>query len=371
MNEGITYVGLDVHKRSVAVCAIPPGRTDLLEWEVEHTPEAVRKLAKKLKTLAPGVVHACYEAGPTGFALQRRLEQLGVACDVIAPSLIPRKPGERIKTDQRDARKLAKALRGGDLTRVEPPTEEQEAVRDLVRARDAARIERQAARHRLAKFLDRRSVHYAGKNWTRRHGEFLAALTLEGFVDRWTFDAYRLSVQQADGRIEDLDRKIAELAETDTYRELVGRLRTIRGIDTYSAMVLIVELFEFGRFESPRALMAYLGLIPGEDSSGERERRGSITKTGNGRVRRILVEAAQHQRRPYRVSPALRKRRQGQAAEVLVVADRAGQRLNARFRRLAGRGKPAQKIVVAVAREMVGFVWSLLRIPTPGATVRS
>lgn len=361
MNEGITYVGLDVHKRSIAVCVIASKGDELIEWSLENTAAAVRKLAKVLKKRASGVPHACYEAGPTGFTLQRQLESLGVACDVIAPSMIPRKPGERIKTDRRDARKLAMALRAGQLTRVEPPTEKQESVRDLVRARDAARIERMAARHRLAKFLDRRGIFYAGAHWTTRHDQFLAGIELDQPIDRWSFDHYRLAVQQAEARLEDLDRKIRHLAETEEYRQVVGRLRTLRGIDTYSAMVLIVELFEFGRFEAPRALMAYLGLVPSEESSGERVRRGAITKTGNGRVRRILIEAAQHQRRTYRICAALRKRRAGQPPWVLAIADRAGQRLNHRFRRLEARGKVNHKIVVAVAREMAGFVWSLLR----------
>ena len=367
MKEVITYVGLDVHKRSIAVCVILPGSSEFLEWEIENTPTAIRKLASSLKRRAPDVIHACYEAGPAGFVLKRKLEALGAPCDVIAPSLVPRKPGEKIKTDRRDARKLAKALRNGDLTCVEPPTEEQESIRDLVRARDATRIERSSAQHRLTKFLDRRGFFFAGRSWTKAHEKFLDGLELEP-IDRLTFDHYRLTVMQADERLAHLDARIVEIAQTPPYCEAVGRLRMLRGIDTYSAMVLVVELFEFGRFESPRALMAYLGLVPGEDSSGEREKRQGITKTGNARVRRILIEAAQHQRRPYRISTALRKRREGRPDWAIAIADRAGQRLSHRFRRLEGRGKTRNKTVVAVARELAGFVWSLLIRPATETT---
>jgi len=362
MEKRITYVGLDVHKRSISICGLVPGRERPVEWRAETTPEAVRKLARAiLKIASPGGVRACYEAGPSGFELQRKLEAAGIACDVIAPSLIPRKPGDRIKTDRRDARDLAEQFEGGRLTVVVPPTVEEEAVRDLVRARDAARRERATARHRLQKFLDRRSICYFGKAWTQRFEYFLDTLKLEQPVDQFSFESYRLAVQQADGRIAELDRKIGEIAATEPYVAVVGRLRTLRGIDTLSAMVLVTELFGIERFQKPRSLMKFLGLIPGEDSSGPRVRRGPITKTGNGRVRRILIEAAHHQRRPYRVSIALRKRREGQPAWALAVADRAGQRLHHRFHRLALKEKPTAKIVAAVAREMVGFVWSLMQ----------
>lgn len=361
MKEAITYVGLDAHKRTIAVCAIRAVDGELVEWTIPNSTATVRKLSGTLKRMAgEGIAHACYEAGPLGFSLQRQLERLGIACDVIAPSLIPRKAGERIKTDRRDARKLATSHRAGALTRVEPPNEEQEAARDLVRARDSVRIERKAARHRLLKFLDRRAIRYDGKNWTLRHREFLDGLQFENSLDQTTFAHYRLTISQADARLEHLDREIAVLGKTPPYCELVDRLRTLRGIDTLSAMVLVVELFEFGRFDSARSLMSFVGLVPSESSSGERERRGGITKTGNGRVRRILIEAAQHQRRPYRVSEALKRRRQGQPGWVVVIADRAGQRLSHRYRQLQGRGKPDQKIMAAVAREMAGFVWSFL-----------
>ena len=360
MKEAITYVGLDVHKRTIAVCVLLPGQEKPLEWEIENTAETLRRLAKRLLKLGAGRVHSCYEAGPAGFAVQRRLEKLGVACDVIAPTLIPRKPGERIKTDRRDARKLAINLRNGELTRVEPPNEEQEAVRDLVRARDAAREDRVRARHQLSQFLDRRALVFAGSHWTDKHRVFLDGLRFEQPANRKTFDTYRETIRQIDERLKSLDQEIVAIAATAPYAEAVGRLRTLRGIDTYSAMVLIVELFEFGRFESPRQLMAFLGLVPSEESSGETTRRGSITKTGNGRVRRILIEAAQNQRYAYRISPTLKKRRAGQASWVLAIADRAGKRLSDRYRRLTSRQKSINKVKVAVARELAGFVWALL-----------
>ena len=242
-----------------------------------------------MERAALGQIACCYEAGPCGYALQRRRQRDRVRCQVIAPALVPRKPGERVKTARRDARKLAELHRAGLLTEVCPPTPAEEAVRDLCRARDDAREDLQRSRHRLGKLLLRRGLHYAGRNWTRGHRQWIDSLTWEHEAERHVVEDYLLAIAH-------LEARLAEVAETDTYREPVGWLRCFRGIDTLSAMLILAELHDFRRFQSAPALMAYLGLVPGEDSSGEKHRRGRITKTGNTLVRRVLTEAAWHYR---------------------------------------------------------------------------
>jgi transposase len=302
-----------------------------------------------------------YEAGPCGYTLQRQLLKEGIATDVVAPSLIPVKPGERIKTDRRDARKLAAAARAQMLTAVRPPTEDEEAVRDLCRCREDAREDLTRARHRLNKFLMRRGfVYRVGKNWTQRHRQWLRSLKFEDVATRTVFEDY-LIVEQGEERIRSLESRLEEIAQEDPYRERVGWLCCFRGIKTVTAMTILAELHDFRRFDDPRRLMSYLGLVPSEHSSGERTRRGAITKAGNSHVRRVLVEAAWHYRHRPSVGATLRRRREGQPREVIAVADRAQRRLYRRFHRLVlASGKPSQKAIVAVARELVGFLWAAL-----------
>jgi transposase len=284
-----------------------------------------------------------------------------VSCDVIAPALIPRKAGERIKTDRRDARKLAELLRAGLLTVVRPPTPEEEAVRDLCRARDDAREDLQRCRHRLGKLFLRRGLHYPGRNWTRRHREWIDSLAWTHTAERAVVDDYLLAIDHTEARVVELDAQLTEIAQREPYREPVGWLRCFRGIDTLSAMLILAELHDFRRFASPRALMAYLGLVPGEHSSGETHRRGRITRTGNALVRRVLVEIAWHYQHRAGVGRALKRRREGQPSRVIAIADKAQQRLCRRFRRLAATHKPPPKVAVAVARELAGFVWAALQ----------
>ena len=222
--------------------------------------------------------------------MQRRLTTTRVACAVIAPALIPRKPGERIKTDRRDARKLAELWRAGLLTEVRPPTPADEAVRDLCRARDDARADRQRGRHRMGKLLLRRGLHYGGRNWTQAHRRWIDSLTWEHAAERVVVDDYLLAIDHLDARLGELDAQLTAIAATAPYQDAVGWLRCFRGIETLTAMMMLAELHDFRRFQAPRALMAYLGLVPGEHSSGEKHRRGRITKTGNTLVRRLLVE---------------------------------------------------------------------------------
>jgi transposase len=287
-----------------------------------------------------------------------------VSCQVIAPALVPRKPGERVKTNRRDARKLGELLRAGLLTEVRPPTPEEEAVRDLCRARDDARADLQRCRHRLGKLLLRRGLHFSGRNWTRLHRQWVDSLTWMHEAERVVVEDYWLAIDHVEARLIELDARLMDIAQTEPYRQPVAWLRCFRGIDTLTAILILAELHDFRRFQSPRALMAYLGLVPGVYSTGEKHRRGRITRTGNALVRRLLVETAWHYQHRPAVGVALARRRKGQPGRVIAVADKAQQRLCRRFRKLAAEHKPPPKIAVAVARELAGFLWAALQ-PAP------
>jgi len=361
-----TWVGLDAHKKFIQVAMRRPGE-DLQEWRVPYTVKDVQKLARKRTRKAPGAVCCCYEAGPLGFTLQRRLEaakgKAGLSCAVIAPSLIPKKPGDRVKTDRRDARKLCDLHRAGLLTEVHPPTEAEESVRDLCRARYAAKQDLHSARHRLSKLLLRRGrIYAAGKAWTDRHRRWLLGLSFEDQVDQVVFDNYMLAIEQIAARVDSLNAALDEVAQSETYAERVGWLRCFRGIDTVTAITVLAEIHDFRRFEHPRQLMSYLGLTPSEHTSAGDAKRGGITKAGNNRVRRLLIESSWHYRHRPAVGVKLRKRREGQSPRVIAIADKAQHRLNRRYHRLTlGSRKPPTKAVVAVARELVGFIWAALR----------
>ena len=276
--------------------------------------------------------------------------------------MIPIKPGERVKTDRRDARKLAELLRAGLLTEVSPPTPADEALRDLCRCREAVREDLTRARHRMGKFLLRRGLVCTASQraWGTRYRQWLHGLRFEHPADQETFDSYLLALDQIEERLRGLDAKLAEFAAQEPQREPVAWLRCFRGIDTVTAMSLVAELHDFRRFRSPRALMAYLGLVPSEYSSGDARYQGSITRAGNNHVRRLLVEAAWHYRHRPEVGINLRQRRQGQPPRIIALADRAQDRLWRRRARMAARGKPHNKIVVATARELVGYIWAAL-----------
>ena len=363
MKQVTTFVGIDAHKKDLFIAMLSGDQSTPVTWQLANEPNAVRRLVRKLEREAPGPVRACYEAGPCGYALQRQMTTTRVSCQVIAPALVPRKPGERVKTNRRDARKLVELLRAGLLTEVRPPTPEEEAVRDLCRARDDARTDLQRCRHRLGKLLLRRGLHYSGRNWTRAHRQWMASLTWTHAAERVVVEDYLLAIDQVEARLRELDAHLTETAQTDPYREPVAWLRCFRGIDTLTAIVILAELHDFRRFQSPRAFMAYLGLVPGEDSSGEKHRRGRITRTGNTLVRRLLVETAWHYQHRPTVGVALTRRRKGQPGRVIAIADKAQQRLCRRFRKLAAEHKPAPKIAVAIARELAGFLWAALQPP--------
>jgi transposase len=364
MEEIITWVGMDAHKQFILVAVRLPRRTDVVDWKVKNEPRAVKRLAKKLVREAKGSeVRCCYEAGPCGYALQRQMQEAAsLFVEVIAPTLIPRKPGDRVKTDRRDARKLRDLLEAGLLTEVLAPTEEEEAVRDLFRCREDAREDLMGHRHQLSKFLLRRGIVFTeGKiNWTRKHHEWLRRQRFDKPVDQVVFDDYLLAVEQTQERLKSLTEHLEQISQQDPYREPVGWMRSFRGIDTVTAMGLKSELFNFARFESPRRLSGFLGITPSEHSSSGKANRGRITKTGNGNARRLLIEAAQHYRHRPGVGAALRKRREGQPAQVIAIADKAQQRLHRRYHRLVARGVLPNKALVAVARELAGFLWAAM-----------
>lgn len=362
MEKRITFVGLDAHKDSISVAMLLPGQEKPVEWQCANEKASVRRMVRKVLQQAEDIVRCCYEAGPCGYALQRWIREAGAECVVVAPSLIPRKPGERIKTDRRDARKLAGLLRAGLLTEVHPPTPEDEAARDLCRAREDAHQDLVRCRHRLGKMLLRRGRVWTGgkRAWSQGHRLWLRSLRFEAWPDQTVLDQYLLAIEQVEQRLQTLEERAEVLSQEPRYIEAVGALRCFRGMDTVTAMSLVAELHSFMRFESARGLMAFLGLVPSEHSSGSRKQRGAITKAGNGHVRRLLIEAAWH----YRHRPSVRSlaaRRQGQPARVIAIADRAMTRLHRRFNRLLARGKPRPTVAVAVARELIGFVWAALQ----------
>jgi len=362
--SSVAHVGLDVHKRTIAIALLNADTGELTEWQISHDPTSVRRLIRKLGERAP--VAWAYEAGPTGYALQRQLEAAGIPCLVAAPSLIPLRQGNRIKTDHRDARKLAELLRAGLLTPVHPPAEDEEAVRDLCRCREDAQQDLVRARHRLGKFLLRRGLAVRdGWNWSQQHRYWLHGLTFDRHADQVVFEDYVLAVEQQEARVAALDVQLAAVAGEEPYRTPVAHLRCFRGIDTVTALSLVAELHNVRRFTSAPQLMAYLGLVPSEHSSGGKRRQGGITRAGNTHVRRLLIETAWHYRHKPAIGARLAKRRRGQPPAAIALADRAQQRLCLQYRRMAAKGKHHNTIVVAIAGMLVGYLWETLRTAQP------
>lgn len=362
MKKDITYVALDDSKRVIVAGILRPGEPEPEVRQIPNEPRLIRRLFARLKR--EGLVRACYEAGPAGYDLYRQLAALGVPCEVIAPALTPRRPGDRIKTDRRDAAKLVRLFRAGELTSIRVPEEAEEAVRDLLRCREDLQEDLLRWRHRLLKFLARHGrVYRDGRNWSHRHWTWLRSQRFDCPVLARTCQEYLFTVEQLRDRLAELEREIEAIAQQEPYREPVGWLRCFRGIATLSALTLLAEIQDFQRFRSSRELMAYLGLVPSEYSTGDRERRGSITKAGNSHARRILVEAAWHYRHGPRLSRSLVRRSQGQPQAILTQAWKAQQRLHRRYRHLVGRGKRPPVAVVAIARELAGFLWAAMTGP--------
>lgn len=364
MEQASTWVGMDVHKERIAVAVVRGSADRAVEWEVVNEAGAVRRLGRRLKRESLAGVSCCYEAGPCGYAVQRALQETGVRCAVVAPSLIPVRTGDRIKTDRRDARKLAELWRAGMLTEVVPPGEAEEAVRDLCRWREAVGRDLLRSRHRLTKFLVRRGIRWqGGSRWTAVQRAWVRGLEWIHEADRVVINEMVLAIDQHEARLSTVDSVLVELASQPPWAERVGWLRCFYGIDTLTAVTVVAELHGVERFGRARHLMAYLGLVPSERSSGARVRRGGVTKTGNAHIRRVLVEAAWHYRQRPAVYRGLQKRREGQPAWVIALADRAHQRLWRRYWRLNRAGKTPQVAVTAVARELVGFIWAVLSAP--------
>jgi len=359
------YVGMDVHKDSVMVAVLPAGAKE--PTEVERLPNAPKRLQRFFARLAKaGELRTCYEASGAGYALHRQLTGWGVTCEVIAPSLIPTRPGERRKHDRRDAAQLARLYRAGELVAVRIPSEAEERVRDLVRCRETFQKELLQSRHYILKFLARRGlVDRAGTAWTAGHFAWLRGLLKDKVLadhDVVVLEEYLALLEYKLQRRDELDHRIEAIALSPAYKDAVERLRCVRGIDTHAAMVLACEIGDWARFENPRQLMAYLGLVPTGHSSGEHERRGSITKAGNSRWRHVLIQAAWAYRHPPALSAGLKLRQRGQPAAVVAHAWKAQRRLHTLYQRLTYKKRP-QLAVVAVAREPVGFLWAIVRMP--------
>lgn len=359
MPEGMRWVGLDVHAYETAG-AIFDGTTG--EVESRRLPGRPHELLDWLEGVERPF-RAVYEAGPTGYGLARRAGERGLDVRVCAPGHIERKPGDRVKTDRRDALRLARLLAAGDLTLVTVPPPEHEQLRDLVRCREDVRGDLMRARHRIGKFLLRRELYYPqgrARAWTQRHRDWLSSLRFGDRPSELCFADYLHAHDVLLARRDGLDRALAEIAGECPWSATIARLRCLRGVDTLTALGLCAEISDFGRFQRPEALAAYLGLVPSESSSGEKRRQGSITKAGSGHARRLLVEAAHHYSRPPRVSKDLRLRQQGQEAWVVETAWRCQRRLFGRFERLrVERGKRGGIVVIAMARELACFCWEL------------
>jgi transposase len=361
MKNKVRFLGLDVHAETITVAIAEPDGEVRSLGTIANRAESIRKLVKKLGSVEQ--LKACYEAGPTGYILYWQMAELGVACEVIAPTLVPMKAGDRVKTDRRDAERLARSYRSGDLTAVWVPDEGSEALRDLVRAREAAKQDQLRARHRLAKFLLRMGQRPAAgmKAWTAPYMAWVRQVHFTQVAREATLLDYLHEVDHMGERVRRLEQAITEAVKlaSPQVREVVKGLQALRGIAEISAVTIVAELGNIARFETPRQLMGYSGAVPTEDSSGQRTRRGSITKTGNAHLRRIIVEAAWSYRYRPAIGPRLRKRQEGVSEEIKEIAWKAQVRLSKRYARLAAAGKDQRKIVTAVGRELLGFIWAI------------
>lgn len=360
--SNILFIGMDVHKESIEI-ALAEGDADgevRRYGKIGGTFDVFRKTLRKLVSLGKEL-HFCYEAGPCGYELYRLLVHEGHHCIVVAPSLIPKKPGDKVKTDKRDAMQLARLFRAGELTPVYVPDREDEAIRDLARAREDAMLAQKSARQRLKSFLLRHNIRYQGKTcWTEKHLRWLAdEVRLPEAAQQTVFQEYVNTVTEAAQRMARLEKEIQFHVKQWRLAPVVAALMAMRGVQLVVAVTIVAELGDLSRFDTPKQLMSYLGLTPSEYSSGERQRRGGITKTGNHHARRILIEAAWAYRFVPKVSPQIQQRQETLPKAVRDIAWQAQLRLTKRYRTLSQRGKPHNVVVVSVARELVGFMWAI------------
>lgn len=353
----VYYGGLDVHQETIVAFMLSPTTGEC--WEEELRNDRLELFRAVRRWLKRGEVQLCYEASSAGFVIKRWLDEMNVPCEVVAPAFIPKGPGDRIKTDRRDAQKLAHLYAAGMLRTVRVPSSEEETVRALVRHREDLTRDMTRMKNRILKFLGLLGLRYTGgKNWTKRHWQWLRDLRLDP-IQGIVLQDHLVNLERLETQRAEVDRKIAEIAETPPYREMVQRLMCLRGIALYSAMVIVTELGDALRFRGPSAVMSYLGLVPQEHSSGDRRRKGGITKVGNRRGRWILIEAARNQARPPAKNSRVQKHRETQPDAVVAVAIKAEKRLHHKFWKIAVR-KDRNTAAVAVAREMAGFVWAIM-----------
>ena len=357
--SSIVYGALDVHKKSITACLICTETGEVVSDEVPNERErllrAVRRWSKH------GELRLCYEASGAGFVIKRWLDAEGVSCEVIAPSLIPKAPGDRVKTDKRDAHKLANLYRAGVLHAVRVPDREEETVRALVRLREDITRDMTRSKNRILKYLATLGFYYTeGKNWTQKHRNWLRGLSLEP-IQRLIVDTHLEGLDALVSRRQGIDRRIEEIAQSEPYKQKVQRLMSLRGIGLYSAMVLVTEIGDACRFAKAPQLMSYFGLVPREDSSGDSRRTGKITKAGSSRARWILTEAAWNQQSKPGNCERLRKHWQSQPGAVVAIAKKAEKRLHDKYWKVLSR-KDRKTAVTAVAREMAGFVWAILTL---------
>jgi transposase len=363
MKKATRFVGLDVHAESIAAAVAESGRNGEVRslGLIPNRLESVRKLVQKLG--GPKGLQVCYEAGPTGYALNWQLTKLGVECEVIAPSLIPMKAGDRVKTDRRDAVKLARCYRAGELTTVWVPDQAHEALRDLVRAREAAKKDQLRARNRLSKFLLRAGVRPPTETatWGTVHMQWLRGLKFEHVAQQATMVDYLGEIDHVAARIQRLEEAIEEAVKLapPTMREVIDALQALRGFAKLAATTIAVEIGYFTRFERPKKLMAYVGSTPSEYSTGGSRRQGAITKTGNAHVRRVLYEVAWSYRHRPALGAALKQRQRGLPTDIVEIGWKAQHRLHRRYAALAAKGKPHCKVITAIGSELLGFVWAI------------
>jgi transposase len=356
------YVGLDVHKESISVAyALDDGSDVVFVGDIGTRHCDIDKLVRRMVSKSKDLVFI-YEAGPCGYWLYRYLTKKGLACWVVSPTMIPRRAGDRVKTDRRDAVQLARLMRSGDLTPVYVPEPEDEAVRDLSRAREAARDDLARARHRLKSFLLRHDVRYEGTaNWGPAHLRWLARLVMPTPASQFAFQEYVATVSVRAERLHRIETELLEQAKAWRFYPVVEAYQAMRGVQFTVAVTAVAELGDISRFDNPRQLMSYLGLTPSESSSGERRRLGGITKAGNGHARRALIEAAKSYRYKAKVSPAIQKRQEHLPRPVQDIAWKAQVRLCKRYRTLVAKGKHPNTVTAAIAREIAAFMWAIAR----------